>query len=69
MISEYTVSLARATDAQGIARMSRDCIECGLAWKSRAPRMLRNNGDASTNIVVSSEGQPTWITFAPRALA
>jgi len=57
MISEYAVSLARATDAQGIARMSRDCIEYGLAWKWRAPRVLRNIVDASTNVVVSRDAQ------------
>jgi [ribosomal protein S18]-alanine N-acetyltransferase len=55
MISEYAVTLARCGDAQAIARLSRDCIEYGLAWKWRAPRVLRNIADASTNVVVSRD--------------
>ena len=57
MISGYVVTLARTGDAQAIARLSRDCIEVGLAWRWRAPRVLRNIADASTNVVVSRDTQ------------
>jgi len=57
VISEYAVSLARTVDANAIARMSRDCIEYDLTWKWRAPRVLRNIADASTNVVVSRDAQ------------
>jgi ribosomal-protein-alanine N-acetyltransferase len=53
--SETSLGLAQATDAEAIARMSRDCIEYGLDWTWRAPRVLRNIRDASTNVIVSRE--------------
>jgi [ribosomal protein S18]-alanine N-acetyltransferase len=52
VITQHEISLACETDARSIACMSRDCIEYGLNWKWRPPRVLRSIADASTNVVV-----------------
>ena len=55
MISNLTLRLATRADAPGIARLSRDRIECGLGWSWTAPRVLRSIADAGTNVVVAQD--------------
>ena len=52
-----SLGLARAGDADAIARLSRDFIEYGLDWTWQAPRVLRNIRDPSTNVIVSREAR------------
>jgi ribosomal-protein-alanine N-acetyltransferase len=51
-IADVAVRLARASDAEGIAEMSRDYIEQGLPWTWTAGRVERAIGDPDTNVVV-----------------
>jgi ribosomal-protein-alanine N-acetyltransferase len=52
VITGHDIQLACEADAQPIACMSRDCIECGLGWSWRPARVQRSIADASTNVVV-----------------
>jgi [ribosomal protein S18]-alanine N-acetyltransferase len=52
-----SLGLARAGDADAIARLSRDFIEYGLDWTWQAPRVLRNIRDPATNVIVSREAR------------
>lgn len=56
MIGGVDIGLAQADDAPRIARMSRDLVEHGLAWRWTPPRVLRLVRDASTNVAVAREG-------------
>jgi [ribosomal protein S18]-alanine N-acetyltransferase len=47
-----SVRLARAIDAQGIARISRDEIEQGLGWSWTRTRVLAAIRDRATNVAV-----------------
>ncbi len=55
MIQQHDIGLARVEDARAIATLSRDCIEYGLGWSWRAPRVLRCIADPATNVVVCRE--------------
>ncbi|MGH6611307.1 MAG: GNAT family N-acetyltransferase [Burkholderiaceae bacterium] len=57
MIADYEIALARASDAAGIATLSRDAIEHGLTWSWTPGRVLRNMRDAATNTLVARERQ------------
>ena len=52
MLAQLEIRLARLSDALPIARLSRDCIECGLAWSWTPNRVLRSIRDRATNVVV-----------------
>lgn len=52
MPAPLTIRLARPSEAQSIARMSRDWIEHGLGWSWTAARVTQAIGDASTNVAV-----------------
>lgn len=49
-----SIRLARTSDAQGIALLSRDQIEYGLTWKYNAPAVTRLIDDANTCAVVAA---------------
>lgn len=51
-----TVRLARRSEAQAIAVMSRDHIESGLGWGWTAARIVRCMADRETNVVVAARG-------------
>ena len=51
------IRLARAQDAPGIARMSRDLIETGLGWTYDAPRIAHLIGDADTSTPVAIDAR------------
>lgn len=52
MITQHDIRLACELDAGAIACLSRDCIEAGLGWSWRPPRVLRSIVEPSTNVVV-----------------
>jgi len=57
MIEGGIISLACAADAPDIAGLSRDCIENGLSWRWRTPRVLAKIRDSATNVVVFRDAQ------------
>jgi [ribosomal protein S18]-alanine N-acetyltransferase len=57
MIASHEISLARSSDAPGIAALSRDAIESGLNWSWTPQRVLRSMRDAATNTIVVREGE------------
>jgi ribosomal-protein-alanine N-acetyltransferase len=57
MIVVPTIRLATPLDARTIAEMSRDEIECGLAWNWTPDRVDRAIRDSSTNVIVAAEGR------------
>jgi ribosomal-protein-alanine acetyltransferase len=52
VLEQCEIRLARASQAPEIALLSRDCIECGLAWSWTPSRVLRSIRDRATNVVV-----------------
>ena len=52
MIADTEVRLATPGDADGIARLSRDTIEAGLAWRWTPRRVARAIANPDTNVVV-----------------
>ena len=56
MIDACDIRLARATDAERIAVMSRDFIEHGLGWAWDTARVGRRIRDRATNVVVAESG-------------
>jgi ribosomal-protein-alanine N-acetyltransferase len=56
MVSLPAIRLAKFSDAEAIARMSRDHIEYGLDWGWSPTRVIRNMRDRSTNIAVMQQG-------------
>lgn len=50
------IRLAATGDAAAIAQMSRDCIEQGLEWSWRQPRVRAAILDAATNVAVLAGG-------------
>ncbi len=50
------IRLARSSDAEAIAAMSRDCIESGLAWSWTVPRVLRAIADPACNVAILGAG-------------
>ena len=50
-----TIRLANADDAGAIAAMSRTCIESGLGWSWREPRVLHAISDRTTNVAVMTQ--------------
>ena len=55
MITNHAISIARLADAEGIATLSRDAIERGLAWSWTEQRVAKNMRDAATNVIVARE--------------
>jgi len=53
--TDVTVRLARTSDAEDIATMSRDYIEQGLPWTWTEGRVEAAIGDPDTNVVVVGE--------------
>jgi ribosomal protein S18 acetylase RimI-like enzyme len=53
--TDVTVRLARTSDSEDIATMSRDYIEQGLPWTWTAGRVAAAIGDPDTNVVVVGE--------------
>jgi len=53
--ADVTVRLARTSDAEDIATMSRDYIEHGLPWTWTESRVAVAVGDPDTNVVVVGE--------------
>jgi ribosomal-protein-alanine N-acetyltransferase len=56
VISDPTIGLAHAVDADAIARMSRDEIEVGFRWSWTPQRVLRAVRDRDTNALVARDG-------------
>ena len=56
MIDACEIRLARASDAERIAVMSRDFIEHGLGWGWDAARVARRIRHRATNVVVAESG-------------
>ncbi len=57
MIADPTIVLASATDAEAIARISRDQIEAGLLrWSWTPQRVLRAVHNRDTNVLVARDG-------------
>jgi ribosomal-protein-alanine N-acetyltransferase len=52
MLAQCDIRLARLSDAPPIARLSRDCVECGLGWSWTPDRVLRSIRDRATNVAV-----------------
>ena len=52
MLEQCEIRLARISEAREIALLSRDCIECGLAWSWTPARVLRSIRDRATNVAV-----------------
>lgn len=52
MLALPVIRLATTGDAAAIAQMSRDCIEQGLEWSWRQPRVREAILDAATNVAV-----------------
>jgi len=63
LLSHSTIELARASDAQTLALLSRETIEQGLAWSWRPRRVLASIRASNTNVVVI-RGQATVNAFA-----
>jgi len=57
MIAQHEITLACAADAEAIAAMSRDCIEHGLGWSWKPPRVLRCIADPATNVAVCRDAR------------
>jgi ribosomal protein S18 acetylase RimI-like enzyme len=55
MITDASVRLASAADAEAIAAMSRDHIERGLGWSWNVARVQRSIRDPDTNVAVIRE--------------
>ena len=55
MITNYEITLARLSDAETIASLSRDTIERGLSWSWTPQRVLRSLRDIATNTIVARE--------------
>ncbi len=55
MITNYEITLARLSDAETIASLSKDAIERGLSWSWTPQRVLRSLRDAATNTIVARE--------------
>jgi len=53
---ETTLRLARSTDAQDVAIMSRDLIENGLGWSWTRGRVARNIADRDTLSLIACQG-------------
>ena len=59
MIADVAIRLAVATDAPGIAMMSRNLIEFGLPWGWRDDRVAQAISAPETNVAVAGpEGNP-----------
>ncbi len=58
-----TLGLARAHEADQIARMSRDLIEAGLKWSWTASRVRRHIQDRDSSVIVARSEQRV-IAFA-----
>jgi ribosomal protein S18 acetylase RimI-like enzyme len=56
MIDACEIRLARVSDAERIATMSRDFIEYGLGWGWHAARVARRIRHRATNVVVAESG-------------
>ena len=56
MITNEKIRLAKTTDAQAIAEMSRDLIETGLGWSWNASRVIRDIRGKHSNVVVAPDG-------------
>jgi ribosomal protein S18 acetylase RimI-like enzyme len=52
MLADITVRIAKPSDAEAIAAMSRDYIEHGLPWSWQPPRVKRAILNPNTNVVV-----------------
>ena len=59
-----SIRLARPTDADVLAVMSRDLIEQGLGWTWTAARLRRAIADAQTNVVVQDGADGDFAGFA-----
>jgi ribosomal-protein-alanine N-acetyltransferase len=58
LITHHDLGLARPSEAQRIAEISRDFIESGLGWSWRPARVAKCILDPATNVVVArDEGQ------------
>ena len=57
MLEQCEIRLARPSQAREIALLSRDCIECGLAWSWTPGRVLRSIRDRATNVAVVCDGR------------
>jgi ribosomal-protein-alanine N-acetyltransferase len=57
MTDDITLGLARSTDAQGIARMSRTLIEKGLGWTYDVPRVKRLVARPDVTALVARDAQ------------
>ena len=55
MSADARLRLARASDAAGIARVSRELIEAGLGWSYDAPRIVRLIEDLDTLSLVAED--------------
>ncbi len=62
-MSNITIQLARLSDANMIAEMSRDHIETGLGWKYRRDDIAANIRDTETN-VITARSDATFAGFA-----
>jgi ribosomal-protein-alanine N-acetyltransferase len=54
---DITLQLAARSDAQTIAAMSRDLIECGLGWEYRPERIRGLIADRDTVTLVARDGE------------
>ena len=61
---ELTVRPARASEAAGMAAMSRDLIESGLAWRYRPEQMSAMVRDPNTIVVVACNASADLCGFA-----
>ena len=57
MIINEKIRLAKTTDAQAIAEMSRDLIETGLGWSWTTSRVIRDIRGKQSNVIVASDGR------------
>ena len=55
MITNYEITLARLSDAETIASLSRNAIERGLSWSWTPQRVMRSLRDPATNTIVARE--------------
>jgi ribosomal-protein-alanine N-acetyltransferase len=56
LIGNVQIELARAADAEAIARLSKHAIEHGLPWRWTPARVLHSIRDRETNVVVARDG-------------
>lgn len=56
---ELTMRLARMTDAQVIAAMSRELVESGLGWSWGPERVARGIRDPDTAVLIAAQGRRT----------